>query len=296
MNRFKNYDKEHCWQYDVKLSLLESDLELFSITPGTIKISDLSFEYIDANDKQKCTDVRNFIERYEWLGKMPVWVTHRFAAYYKNIMVAAIVMATPNRFSELLGKEHKNREKLISRGATISFAPKNTASWIIMKSIEWMSKNTEFVLFTSYADPNAKELGTVYQACNFYYLGNFYGDSVSYVNKYTGKSFGSSYFTQRSVIKKAAIKYGIHWKSEYVKLNAKGNKRIINWSVMDDEIINQIKAAVIQYKSECFDKIDALPKHKYAYILGHNFSETKNLRSLFVSLNQVFPYPRQRGL
>lgn len=295
MNRFENYDKDHCWQYEVKMSLLESDLEFFNINPDDIKIQDLSFEYIDASDKQRCLDVRNFIEKYEWLGKLPVWVTHRFASYYKDIMVAAIVMATPNRFSELLGKEYRNREKLISRGATISFAPKNTASWIIMKSIEWMAKNTEFVLFTSYADPNAKELGTVYQACNFFYLGNAYGDTVSYINKNNGKSFGSSYFSQRSVIKRAAIAYGVPWKTEYVKLNANGNKRIINWNVMSDELKDQIKAAVSRYKSECFDKIDALPKHKYAYVLGHNFSETKNLRSLFVSLNRVFPYPRQRG-
>lgn len=295
MNRFVDYDKNHCWQYEVKMQTLQEDLDTLLINPDYVQLGYMDFNYISADDQEGCNSIRRFIERYEWLGKLPVWVTHRFAALYGDIMVGAIVMATPNRFSGLLGKEYKDREKLISRGATVSFAPKNTASWIIMRSIYWMVKNTDFVLFTSYADPSAKELGTVYQACNFYYLGNRFGDALSYVNRDTGKSFGSSYFDQRSVIKKASILYGVYWKKEYVVLNEKGNKRIINWNAMSDDIKSQVKNAVSKYKSENFDVVKALPKHKYAYVQGKTVSETRKLRKLFEANNQIYPYPKERG-
>ena len=44
-----------------------------------------------------------------------------------------------------------------------------------MFSIKWMAKNTPFRAFTAYSDPEAKELGTIYQACNFYYIGQSSG-------------------------------------------------------------------------------------------------------------------------
>jgi hypothetical protein len=91
-------------------------------------------------------------------------------------------MAVPNAFSNLLGKENSNKEKLISRGACISWGPKNLGSWLIMQSIRWMVKNTDFRYFTAYSDPEAKELGTIYQACNFHYLGQTSGTNFQYLD------------------------------------------------------------------------------------------------------------------
>ncbi len=81
-------------------------------------------------------------------------------------------MNVPNAFSKLLGENTPNLERLISRGACISWSPKEiVASSLIMWLINWMGKNTTYRLFIAYSDPTALELGTVYQACNFYYLG-----------------------------------------------------------------------------------------------------------------------------
>jgi len=272
---------------------LDSDIQTYGEEIADIKIKDLEFVYIDKADVAGCAAVKQFIERYEWLGKMPVWVTHRFAAYYKNIMVAAVVMATPNRFSDILGAEYRDREKLISRGATASFAPKNVGSWIIMKSIAWMAKNTEFVLFTAYADPTAKELGTIYQACNFYYLGNSFGGTTVYLNS-DGTCYGSSYFSQRSVIKRAAIRAGITWDSSYVVPNASKSKTIINWNAMSEDTKTAVKEAVNEFKQE-YKKVAVPSKHKYAYVLGRTAQETKKLRKLLETTNHIFPYPKQRG-
>lgn len=43
-----------------------------------------------------------------------------------------------------------------------------------------MVKNTQYRLFTAYSDTEAKELGTIYQACNFYYLGKKSGAGYQY--------------------------------------------------------------------------------------------------------------------
>ena len=60
----------------------------------------------------------------------------------------------------------------------------------------WMVKNTEFRLFEAYADPEAKELGTIYQACNFYYVGDNFGSDKLYfdIEFYFGFCHFSSFF------------------------------------------------------------------------------------------------------
>lgn len=281
-----------CYQYQRKIDTLAEDVK--SGISFEFDIQDLEFRYVDREDKTACREIKKFIERYEWLGKMPVWITHRFGAYANNILVGATVMSTPNNFSALLGKEFIQQEKLISRGATISFAPKNLASWITMQSIKWMVKNTDFRIFTAYADPMAGELGTIYQACNFYYLGQTFGGGFVYINKKTGMRFGSSYFNQRSVVKKASILDGIEWKREYIILNRTGSKHIINYDAIPLEVRKKMKQAVEKYK-DGFERIESKPKHKYAYILSRTVGETKTLRSLFVQLNPQLPYPTERG-
>jgi hypothetical protein len=290
-------ENDVCWQYKVKQSTVLEDYSKYGLSPGDISVKDLRFKYIP-NTSKKVKDVKNFIERYEWLGKMPVWVTHRFGAYFNDLLVCSVVMATPNSFSNMLGKENKNREKLISRGASISFAPKNVASWTIMNSIRWMAKNTDFVFFTAYSDPMANELGTVYQACNFIYLGNTYGGSKVFVHPETGQMYSSSYFNQRSVIKKIAIASGVQWQQEYIKPNRSGSKRIINWDAIPKPLIAYIKEKVKEEKSR-YHEVLTMPKHKYGYILGENKTETKYFKRLFADLNPELvnlPYPGVRGL
>ena len=68
------------------------------------------------NNKQMCEKVKGFVIRHEWLGKMPHRPTHRFIATYKGKLAGVIVMATPNAFSHLLGKEHQDKEKLKGYG------------------------------------------------------------------------------------------------------------------------------------------------------------------------------------
>lgn len=199
-------------------------------------------------------------------------------------------MATPNAFSDLLGKENKHLEKLISRGACISWSPKNLASALIMYSIRYMVKNTEFRFFTAYSDTEARELGTIYQACNFTYLGQSSGAKYSYSDG-DNEQFSDRLFRKSSFIRRKAIETGIKWDSEWHF----GDKII--WQNIPENITNQIREAIKSYQDSC-ERRSIPPKHKYVYILGQTKSETKKLQDIFKNLNPRLinlKYPKIRG-
>lgn len=180
LKRMQEYQKEHCWQYDIRLKNLHEDLIINNISQEEfekISIDDFVFEIIyDKNIRKEMSD---FIKRHEWIGDLSQFTTHWFATYYvkndKKILAGVILMNQPNSFSKVLGEKTKKIERLISRGACISWSPKNLASKFMMWSIRWMVKNTQYRIFSAYSDPTAKELGTIYQACNFYYIGKKFG-------------------------------------------------------------------------------------------------------------------------
>ncbi len=179
----KEYSLSHCYQHQIRLQNKEKDLHESGINEQEarlLRVSDFAFSYVPKEEIEACQKIKEFIEKHEWLGSMPHRPTHRFIATYKGIIAGVIVMATPNAFSNLLGKENRDLEKLISRGACISWSPKNLASALIMYSVRWMVKNSSYRFFTAYSDVEARELGTVYQACNFLYLGQNSGARFEY--------------------------------------------------------------------------------------------------------------------
>jgi hypothetical protein len=300
-DRFKTYTGNKCWQAHIADENLEIDLKEVSLSKDTmskLRTGDFYFEYVDKLDKGQCQEIRQFIERHEWLGKLPNRPTHRFTARLKSNghLAGTIIMATPNAFSNLLGAENKDREKLISRGACISWAPKNLGSWLIMRSIKWMVANTDFRYFTAYSDPEAKELGTIYQACNFIYLGQNSGTNVQYLdpdNKTKGW-FSGREFRKKSKYFKYAKNIGIS-KTEWASMMKKYSP---DWTKVPPDVKIKIKQEEKKYRDSC--SVREVPaKHKYCYILGRTKKETKELKSIFAERNPRkvnLPYPRTRGV
>jgi hypothetical protein len=300
VNRFKDYDKEHCWQYDIRMSKLDEDLAKAGMTredASNLKVDDFFFRYVDKSEVEECRKVKEFIEGNEWLSCLPNRPTHRFAAYHTatGIMAGAVVMATPNSFSHILGADNKDLEKLIARGACISWSPKGLGSWIIMKSIKWMAHNTTFRVFTAYSDPEAKELGTIYQACNFLYLGQQSGNQKQYYDPNNPKAgwFGDRTFRHKSKYAVYARNIGIskeQWKQWWGDYSPR-------WDLIPEDIRILLKQEEKNYIASCLSR-DIPAKHKYAYIEGPSYKETKQLRELFKKLNPKIanlPYPKKRG-
>lgn len=286
-DRLVSYDKDHCWQYDIRLNNLEEDIQnAYGIDMDSLTLNDFVFRRIDsAKDKLAC---KQFIERHEWLGTLSQYTTHWFAAYCNGILAGVILFNMPNAFSKILGDKTKDIERLISRGACISWSPKNLASTFLMWCINYMVKNTQYRVFTAYSDPTAKELGTIYQACNFYYMGQSSGGNKKYVNPYTGKFVSDRYFRQKTAYKKFAKELGIEWHTTW------SHSTGMNWENVPADIASTLKQYSKDKQSEC-RYVEVPPKHKYVYILGANKRETKTLRKEYESTHAILPYPKERG-
>jgi hypothetical protein len=285
----REYNESHCWQYDIRIHNLGSDLKTAGLTLDdvqTLTTKDFRYEFV-AGDTQK-RRLGRFIQRHEWLGNLSQYTTHWFACYYKDHLAGVQLFNMPNAFSKLLGDNTPHLERLISRGACISWSPKNLASNFLMWSIRWMVKNTEYRLFTAYADPEARELGTIYQACNFYYLGQGAGATCRYINPYTGRVVSDRFFRQRTAYKRYAEELGIAWNKKWDAPTG------VNWSAIPQQIASQLRD-FSKVKQESSTRIDGTPKHKYAYILGATKAETKSLRRLFEENTKLYPYPKERG-
>ena len=284
----RDYNKDHCWQYDIRLNNLEEDLILAGLTADDVNNLNVTDFVLQHEDKEICyEEVKSFIERHEWLGRMSLYPTNIFTARYNGILAGVVIMDMPSVFSKMLGDETRKIERLISRGACISWSPKNLGSSLIMFAIKWMVKNTRFRLFVAYSDIEAKELGTIYQACNFYYIGKKSGAKKQYKIE-SGRWVSDRYFRARSVYKRLAKEDGIVWQDEWQIGDS------VKFDKMPKDVAKRIKMLSKNYLNFCESR-EIMPKHNYVYILGENKAETKYLRKMFISRNKIYPYPKERG-
>lgn len=287
-DRLDSYNEKHCWQYDIRIKNLDEDIKESGYTQeyfNGLRVSD--FDYSVIIDKEERKKLSKFIERHEWLGNLSQYTTHWFACYHKDMLSGVILFNMPNAFSKLLGENTPKLERLISRGACISWSPKNLASSFLMWCIKWMVDNTDYRLFTAYSDPTAKELGTIYQACNFYYMGQKSGTTTRYINPYTGKMVSDRFFRVRSAYKKYAQELGISWEK-----NWNDYKKML-WENIPDDVENKLRE-FSREKQKNAEKIIMPSKHKYAYILGRDKRETKKLKDIFLKNNKIYNYPKER--
>ena len=290
MNELKihsDYDKPWCWQYDIRLRNLEEDKFWSMLSDEEIaNLKPTDFNMYLSKDENEHKEMTKFIERHEWLGTISLYTTHWFACRYKGILAGVILMNQPNSFSKLLGDDTSKLERLISRGACISWSPKCLASHFLMFCIKWMVQNTEYRLFTAYSDVEAKEIGQIYSACNFYYLGKNSGGIKKYVNPYNGKLMSDRQFRCRSFYKKYAKELKIEWQKNWND----GDKML--WENIPNDVEQKLRDFSKKKQSES-KMVEVPSKHKYAYVLGRNKRETKLLRRKFLELNKVYDYPKR---
>ena len=291
LEKIKNYKEDHCYQFQRRVETLEEDKQILGWDDdfiSNIDLNEFEFSFIgdDKKLKQECT---NFIQRYEWLGTTGSFPTHWFTARYRGVLGGVVIMGMPNAFSKLMGENTKDIERLIARGASASWCPMNLGSKFLMWCIKWMVENTQYRLFTCYSDPQAKEVGSIYQGLNFYYLGQKSGTTVRCVNPYNPNVIISDRaFRARSMYKKYAKDLGIEWQKNW------NNDQSMLWENIPNDVEQQLR----EYSKEMYknaEKIEFPNKHKYAFVLGKNKRETKQLRKIFEDNNKVYNYPKERG-
>lgn len=169
------------YQYQIRQHRAEIDAEsnLFGAYWEDIN-RDIKNAVVRPIDYATCEHV---ILDYEWLGCMPAVVWHMFGIFYDDIC-AGVVCYGPE-YSENLGKIVRERGTagadwskygfegkmiLLSRGACVHWAHPHSGSKLIRQSMRMLPAKYEVVTATT--DHAAGEIGTIYQACGFHYVGS----------------------------------------------------------------------------------------------------------------------------
>jgi hypothetical protein len=160
-------------------------------------------------EKIKAAEAKQVILRYEWLGTMP----GRTASCYGlksptgallGVTVFGYTMSPESR--EICGKENRHLAICLERGACVPDAPENAASFLISRAIKLAAEEHDWRIFYAYADPEAGEVGTIYQALNWLRLPNT--RSVENLKLPDGKSISERSLRLRGTTRQDVIDFG----------------------------------------------------------------------------------------
>lgn len=114
---------------------------------------------------------KQIILDYEWLGCMPAIVWHSYGIFFNGCLAGVVVYGV--EYAENLGvwSRYGYDGKIINlaRGACTHWAHPHSASRLIRRSMTMLPAKYEVV--TATVDRAAGEIGTIYQACGFHYVG-----------------------------------------------------------------------------------------------------------------------------
>lgn len=135
---------------------------------------------------------KKIIIEYEWLKSIPLQTSYHFGIFFSinNIEYLGGVLIYGEDYAQNTGVWNNygfgDKLLLLSRGVCLWWTPKNTASYFISKTYDWIRKNTKYRIITATVDPAAGEIGTIYQSLNWYYVGLMSGN---YSNNKESKRF-----------------------------------------------------------------------------------------------------------
>jgi hypothetical protein len=129
------------------------------------------------------------IEKYEWLGTMPAVSRFYYGIFFGGCCGGVVVYG--DEYAENLGVWDKydftGRIIALLRGACVHWAHPHSASKLIRESMKLLP--AKYKVITATTDSTAGEVGTIYQACGFAYVGTMSaGGKRASVNTKSGKA------------------------------------------------------------------------------------------------------------
>ena len=219
---------------------------------------DIDNGIIKATDYQTA---KKIILEYEWLGTMGT-TQHHFGIFFDGNCAGVVcygyfqAMNTNSGghpYAPYIGKEYAKQGIQLSRGACVHWCHKHTGSKLIGTTLRLMNeKGYKYVI--AFSDPEAGEIGTLYQATNWYYLGL---GTTKHYDIYYKK--GGLYMNDRDF---------------YKKYQMVGKQKMQNWLIDKPDL--------------CIK--ERLPKGRYIYLLG-NKKEKKEMMKILK--DKIKPYPKR---
>lgn len=185
---------------------------------------------------------KQFITKYEWLGNIGA-AKYCYGLSVRDQLAAVVCYTTPTSpvaYERILGREARGSVFQLCRGASAHWAPKWAASMTISRSLRLLERDFGAMVVMAFADPEAGEIGTVYQAASALYLG--LSDSRG-PGKYI---IGGVEYHARAVQK--------------------------HFGCAAHDYLKEIDAD--------YQRIQRTKKHRYVFVLGHGKARKRNLERL----------------
>lgn len=199
-----NYSKNNriiAHQYKIRKQKEKEEKLTLPFDHQKVSLKNVKIEIID---RAVC---KKIVEEYEWLGYMPRYTNLHFGIFFEvdgSYHLGGVVAYQPE-YGENMGVWDKygytNKIIQLSRGVCLWWTPKNTASFFIQRTLEYLKKNTHYKVVTATVDSSAGEIGTIYQALNWYYVGVL-GGNISKSGKELiryGYKIGNKIYNQRHI-------------------------------------------------------------------------------------------------
>lgn len=242
-------------------------------------------------------EAKTVILDYEWLGNMgsTQYAVGLFFGEYLAGVACFGCTAGSNVPKSICGEAYVSKVLTLVRGTCVHWAPKDAASFMINRACDIMVAKG-YNIFIAYSDEEAGEIGTVYQASNWIYVGTG-GTPTGYVHS-DGRRKDSRLISamtrgragrpntdrktgappdqnklQKWLDKKAAEGYSV-----------KGAGRYRYYEIMTRA------EAEAKLLAEGFVKQRGTPKHRYVHFAG----DKRTIRELRRALKlKVRPYPKR---
>jgi hypothetical protein len=119
-------------------------------------------------------EASQIILKYEWLGSLGK-STQCYGLRTPTGELAGVVSFGPGPVAtrcRLFGGAHLDKMACLERGACVHWAHPHAGSFLISRALKLATADFGWEVFFAYSDPEAAEIGTVYQATNWLYFGH----------------------------------------------------------------------------------------------------------------------------
>lgn len=151
--------------------------------------------------------------RYEWLGTMGRSV-HSCGLMHGTDLLGVACFGWPAgpESRDICGKNNRELAICLERGACVHYAPKNAGSYLVSGACKLLAQRHKYRIFYAYSDEDAGEIGTIYQACNWLYIGQGVGRTPGRLREYyqtpDGKIVSCRTLRHRKMTKQQALQEG----------------------------------------------------------------------------------------
>jgi hypothetical protein len=117
------------------------------------------------------------ILRYEWLGDCGRGASAFYGLKIGDELLGAAIfgVGTSHQARNICGEKYVPRTASLMRGCCVHFAPKNAPSFLVRHATEQAHVDHGWNIFMAYADSDAGEIGQIYQAVGWKYIGQAVG-------------------------------------------------------------------------------------------------------------------------